>query len=668
MPELKDRLKALELIQAPDLREGIRAWEPRGPGVESRRGRVWVILLALAVASAGIVFAIRAFSGTEQPPRPAATIQNGRIAFADYSGGHWQIFSVEPDGSERSQLTHLSTDQFHPAWSPDGSRIAFSAQSAGGGTEIEVMDADGSNIEQLTQGAGWGYLPAWSPDASRIVFVSNRDGNDEIYVMEADGSNQMRLTDDPNEDLSPAWSPDGTRIAFQSNRGGNNEIFVMSPDGTGTRNLTDAPTSGEFDPAWSSDGTKIAFASDRDGNVEIYLMNADGSDVTRLTNDPGHDWNPAWAPDGSRIAFESDRDGAIALYTMELDGTKPVRLTDTGADACCPTWQPVLVAEVAPSPSALSPRVTATIPVGSFPRDIAVGARAVWVSVNGFNAGEPETHSVVRIDPATNEIVATIPVGTVGNLAVGSDAVWTIDTVEGPQDTVVRIDPTTNQVVGTIPVGPYAFDVAVDSTGIWVTRDIDGRGQSGEVIRINSATNEIVARIPVEGRTRDVVVGEGGVWVVDSTSTPRRGPSLIHIDPSTNEVVGTIPGLASLNVATGDGFVWIQGWLSTFDPAVGTGAGDRPLALRIDPATDHVVGDPVPMGFFYPFAFWEGGVWFVGQEAEVSRLDTQTLEIDASIAVGAVAQDSATHAAFDEGTETIWVANYEDTITRVDLR
>lgn len=323
---------------------------------------------------------------------------------------------------------------------------------------------------------------------------------------------------------------------------------------------------------------------------------------------------------------------------------------------------------VSPRMPAMNPRVTATIPVGSFPRDIAVGEGAVWVSVNDFIEGEPETHSVVRIDPATNEIVATIPLSTVGNLAVGSDAVWTIDSVEGPQDSVVRIDPNTNLIVATIPVGSYAFDVAVDTNGVWVTRDIDGRGYSGEVIRIDPATNEIVGRVLVDGRIRDVVVGEGGVWVVDSTSTLRREPSLIHIDPVTNEVVAMIPGLASLNVTTGDGLVWTQGWLSTIDPAVGTGAGDRPLVLRIDPATDQVAGDPIPMNFFHPFAFWEGGIWFVGEEAAISRLSTGTLEVDHSVAVDAVAQDSTMHAALDTSTGTIWVANYEEAITRIDLR
>jgi DNA-binding beta-propeller fold protein YncE len=315
----------------------------------------------------------------------------------------------------------------------------------------------------------------------------------------------------------------------------------------------------------------------------------------------------------------------------------------------------------------LSPRVTATIPVGSFPRDIAVGPGAVWVSVNDFTEGEAEIHAVVRVNPASNEIIATIPVGTVGNLAVGSDALWTIDSIDGPQDTLIRIDPATNQVIEAIPIGPYAFDVAVDTNGVWVTRDIDGRGQSGEVIRIDPATNEVVARIPVDGRIRDVVVGEGGVWVVDSTSTLRRGSALIHIDPETNEVVATIPDLASLNVATGGGLVWIQGWLSTIDPSVGTGSGDHPVVLRIDPATDQFVGDPIPMAFFHPFAAWEGGIWFVGEDGAVARLDSTTLEVDRSVDVAPVAQDSTVHAALNINTGTIWVANYQEAITRIDL-
>src|SRR5216117_1854859 len=101
------------------------------------------------------------------------------------------------------------------------------------------MNADGSDPRNLTNNPGGDDTPAWSPDGTRIAFTSARDGNWEIYVMNADGSNATRLTD--NGAQMPAWSPDGTRIAFTSARDGNWEIYVMNADGSDPRNLTNNP-------------------------------------------------------------------------------------------------------------------------------------------------------------------------------------------------------------------------------------------------------------------------------------------------------------------------------------------------------------------------------------------------------------------------------------------
>lgn len=89
----------------------------------------------------------------------------------------------------------------------------------------------------------------------------------------------------------------------------------------------------------------------------------------------------------------------------------------------------------------------------------------------------------------------------------------------------------------------------------------------------------------------------------------------------------------------------MHGWLSKIDPSVGHGSGDRPLVLRVDPATDQFVGDPLLMAFFHPFAVWEGGGGFVGEESAVSRLNTETLEVDHWVVVDAVSQDSMALAA-----------------------
>ncbi|GIV01726.1 MAG: hypothetical protein KatS3mg015_0556 [Fimbriimonadales bacterium] len=110
--------------------------------------------------------------------------------------------------------------------------IAFES-TRDGNFEIYVMNADGTNQTNLTNNAAIDSGPVWSADGSKIAFVSDRDGNDEVYVMNADGTNQTRLTNNPApSDRFPVWSPDGSKIAFVSDRDGNVEIYVMNADGT----------------------------------------------------------------------------------------------------------------------------------------------------------------------------------------------------------------------------------------------------------------------------------------------------------------------------------------------------------------------------------------------------------------------------------------------------
>jgi DNA-binding beta-propeller fold protein YncE len=324
---------------------------------------------------------------------------------------------------------------------------------------------------------------------------------------------------------------------------------------------------------------------------------------------------------------------------------------------------------------AADPRVTATIPVGPFPRAIAAGEGGVWVVVPGHDTDGGYEGTVERIDPSTNQVVASIPVDTGDAVTAGAGSVWVtgVTNTVGPNGqtsdfngVVLRIDPDTNRVVDRIPYqGGSPYDIAADATGVWVAQSTGNR--SGAILHLDPETGEEVAAIPVADVPYTVTTGEGYVWAL-------LGPrGVVKIDPATDEVVATIDvNPVPYEMAVGEGSVWVQSWLSAFDPGVGTGSEDRLVAVRVDAPTNEFDQPVVFEEGFRPVVVSDGGVWFLGgspsgQGLMIGRLDPTTKQVDASAALPGIDLAQRNFVAFEPTTGSIWIANYRDSVTRVDL-
>jgi TolB protein len=267
----------------------------------------------------------------------------------------YQLYVMNADGSGKRRLARSpkgDTDLFRavPAWSPDGRKLAFAIQPRGSAglcdpagacnDEIFVIDADGSRLRRLTRNAVPDGHPAWSPDGRKIAFLSWRDRTEaDVFVMNADGSDQRHLTRKPGNEVGPAWSPDGRAILFtavppgqplwvggsRSASGPYRDVYVMSADGSGQRNLTHTRDAEEYAAAWAPDGRTIAFAAYDGRSNRIFVINADGSGKRALTHEITETF-VTWSPDGRKIAFFD-----ASIFVVNADGSGLRRLAQNVA-------------------------------------------------------------------------------------------------------------------------------------------------------------------------------------------------------------------------------------------------------------------------------------------------------------------------------------------------
>lgn len=265
-----------------------------------------------------------------------------------------EIFILDWDGTNATQVTHHKSIALSPTWAPDGKSIAYSSFAYHVNRKSRNLDLFTYELQTgrrylVSYRQGLNSGANYCPDNKHILLTISNQGNPDIYKMTLDGLKLTRLTHASNGvmNVEPAMSPDGKKVAFSSTRSGQPMIYIMDSDGTNVKRVTFA---GEYNstPAWSPDGKKIAFAARDKSHYDVFIMDADGTNMARLTSakkvsgSMADNEDPSFSPDGKQILFRSNRTGTYQLYIVSTDGETERRITFDQYNYYKPRWSPFI--------------------------------------------------------------------------------------------------------------------------------------------------------------------------------------------------------------------------------------------------------------------------------------------------------------------------------------
>src|SRR6266481_62032 len=269
-------------------------------------------------------------------------VAESKIYFVSSRSGHKEIWAMDYDGAGQRQLRQLNSVALSPRISPDNSRIAFSALGQDS-WQIKMYSLDLGRQIAFPHFGGDNFSPAWSSDGSKLAWSSSSSSGDpDIFITGADGSGTRRLTSIKGPDVSPVFNPKtNSQIAWVSGHNGLPQIYLMDADGSNVQQITSEGYA--VSPAWSPNGLLLAFAWTRHygpgipGGQDIYIMDIASRQFIQLTHDAGKNDFPSWSPDGRHIVFQSTRGGSEQIWTMLSDGTHQQQLTRDGRNSQ-PNW------------------------------------------------------------------------------------------------------------------------------------------------------------------------------------------------------------------------------------------------------------------------------------------------------------------------------------------